>query len=72
MAFNIEKNKDFRKILVQVGVSILILSLLLFSACLLGLAKFETFSFFGHSGLRSIAAISVIGCMIAAIGYWDD
>ncbi len=72
MAVDIEKYVGLRKALFVFGLVILTLSFLLFLSCLTGLLKFETFSFFGNSGLRSLATIAVTGCLLAAIGSWND
>ena len=37
----------------------------------LGLFDLNDFEVFGPSGLRSIAALAVLGCLLAAIGYHD-
>ena len=40
-------------------------------AVLLGINEIEQYSLLGHSGIRTIAAVAVSGCLIAAIGYHD-
>ncbi|MBT8125546.1 MAG: hypothetical protein KJO81_12020 [Gammaproteobacteria bacterium] len=72
MAYNFEKSMGLRKTLLLSGIATLTLSLLLFFGCLIGLFEFESFSLFGYSGLRSLAAIAILGCLFAAIGSWDD
>lgn len=72
MAINFEKHVGLRKVLVVSGTAILILSFLLFIVCLTGFLKFETFSLFGNSGIRSLASLAIIGCLLAAIGSWND
>lgn len=72
MAINFEKNVGLRKILFVSGSAILILSFLLFLGCLISFLSFETFSVFGNSGLRSLASIAILGCLLAAIGSWND
>jgi len=39
---------------------------------LVGFFNLNDFEVLGHSGLRSIAAIAVLGCLIAATGYYDE
>ncbi|MDG2251281.1 MAG: hypothetical protein P8N11_10615 [Gammaproteobacteria bacterium] len=39
---------------------------------LVGMFELEYFEFFGHSGLRTVAAIAVAGCLMAAFGYHED
>ncbi len=72
MAYNIEKRTGLRTALLLSGIAILTLSLLLFLVCLVGVLEFHSFSLFGNSGLRSLAAIAIIGCLLAAIGSWND
>lgn len=72
MAINFEKHVGLRKALVVSGTLILTLSFILFLGCLIGFLSFETFSFFGNSGLRSLASLAIIGCLLAAIGSWND
>lgn len=50
----------------------LIVAAVLFMAGLLGiLPVFET-TIFGQSGLRGLASIAVAGCLLAAIGFWEE
>lgn len=72
MAINFEKHTGLRKVLLITGTVLLILSFIIFIGCLIGYFKFETFSLFGNSGLRSLASIAVMGCILAAIGSWND
>ncbi|MFT5320847.1 MAG: hypothetical protein ACI934_000992, partial [Pseudohongiellaceae bacterium] len=37
-----------------------------------GLFDLKNFEALGHSGLRSVAAIAVLGCLLAATGYYDE
>lgn len=46
-------------------------SLLLFLATLIGALELQAFSYFGQSGIRSLAGVGVSGCLLAAIGFWD-
>ena len=72
MAINFKKYVGLRKALLIIGVVAIILSFLLFFGCLVGLLSFETFSILGNPGLRSLASIAVMGCMLAALGSWYD
>jgi hypothetical protein len=72
MAYNIEKRAGLCKALLLSGIAILALSFLLFLGCLVGILEFHSFSLFGNSGLRSLASIAIIGCLLAAVGSWND
>ena len=72
MAYDLEKNVRTRQFLLIAGVSLLALATLLFLGCLFNFFDFNTFEVFGHTGLRSLAALAVFGCLLAAIGSWDD
>ena len=50
---------------------LLVLSVLISLFVLTGFFDLNHFEVLGHSGLRSIAAIAVLGCILAAIGYND-
>jgi hypothetical protein len=38
----------------------------------IGLVDIETFSFKGTSGIRTIAAMAVIGCLLSGLGYMNE
>jgi len=60
-----------KKLFISVGISLIVISVI---SCLLIFAGFlenDNFEILGHSGIRSIAAIAVMGCLLAAIGYHD-
>ena len=61
----------FKKGFVFLGIFLLVLSVLISLSVLIGLFDLNDFEVLGHSGLRSIAAIAVLGCLLAAIGYHD-
>lgn len=58
-----------RKSIVIIGIGFLCISVLMFMGVLLGIVEFDQFELLGHSGLRTIAAIAVSGCLLAAIGF---
>ena len=62
---------SLKKGFVFVGVFLLVLSVLISLSVLIGLFDLNDFEVLGHSGLRSIAALAVFGCLLAAIGYHD-
>jgi hypothetical protein len=41
------------------------------AACVIGLLEFSLFEVLGHSGVRSLAGVSVFGCMMAALGSFE-
>ena len=60
-----------KKGFVFLGIFLLVLSVLISLAVLIGLFDLNDLEVLGHSGLRSVAAIAVLGCLLAAIGYHD-
>jgi len=69
--FKFDQLNNIQKGLVFFGLFLQGLSLILFIGVLIGFFNFEDFDFFGHSGIRTIAAIAVMGCLSAAIGLND-
>ena len=69
--FKFDKLNRIQKGMVLSGLFLQGLSLILFIGVLIGFFNFEDFDFFGHSGIRTIAAIAVMGCLSAAIGLND-
>jgi len=61
-----------RKVLVFAGVALIVLSVILLMSTLLGVSELESFAVLGHSGVRALAGIAVAGCMMAAIGSFDE
>jgi high-affinity Fe2+/Pb2+ permease len=59
----------FRRKLVLTGVAMLLISLLLFAGGLTGFYSLKAVMFTGQSVLKTIASLSVAGCLVAAIGY---
>ena len=62
---------SLKKGFVFLGVFLLVLSVLISLSVLIGLFDLNDFEVLGHSGLRSIAALAVLGCLLDAIGYHD-
>ena len=62
---------SLKKGFVFLGVFLLTLSVLMSLSVLIGLFGLNDFEVLGHSGLRSIAAIAGLGCLLAAVGYHD-
>ena len=69
--FKFNKLSKIQKGLLLFGLFMQGLSLILFIGVLIGIFNFEDFDIFGHSGIRTIAAIAVMGCLLAAIGLND-
>lgn len=59
---------NIQKSCVFIGLFFLTLSALIFLGVLIGFLELSDFEFIGHSGLRSVAALAVFGCLMAAIG----
>ena len=62
---------SLKKGFVFLGVFLLALSVLMSLSVLIGLFDLNDLEVLGHSGLRTIAAIAVLGCLLAAVGYHD-
>lgn len=71
-SFSTEKLSGLRKSCVFIGVGLLALSIVLLISVLIGLFELESLAALGHSGMRSLAGIAVAGCVLAAIGYYDE
>ncbi|MDG2141622.1 MAG: hypothetical protein P8K27_09005 [Gammaproteobacteria bacterium] len=71
MRFEIKDLTGWQRAFVIVGYALMITAASLFSAALLGALEFQSFSYFGQSGIRSLAGVGVTGCLFAAIGFWD-
>lgn len=61
-----------RKICVFFGIGLLILSALLAASSFLGFFELESFAILGNSGVRTLAGIAVAGCLLAAIGFFEE
>ena len=70
--FNTNNLSGLQKTAVFTGVCLLVLANLLFIGSLLEVFDLESFALAGHSGLRALAGIAVAGCVLAAVGCWDE
>jgi hypothetical protein len=70
--FHTENLSRTRKVCVYIGAGLLILSSILFVGTLLSVFELESFAVLGHSGVRTLAGIFVAGCLLAAIGFYDE
>ena len=68
----VEKLSSGRKLMVFLGIGMLGVSVLMSLSVLFGLVELFQYELLGHSGLRTIAAIAVSGCLSAAIGYHEQ
>jgi len=68
---NVSQLPNLKKGFVFLGIFLIALSALISLLVLIGLFDINYFEVLGHSGLRSIAAIAVLGCLLAAVGYND-
>ncbi len=69
---NFSQLTNLKKGFVFLGIFLLVLSVLISLSVLIGLFDLKNFEVLGHSGLRSVAAIAVLGCLLAATGYYDE
>ena len=72
MKLNSDQLQLWQKLTVTLGLFILIMASLLFLGCLAEVLAFDQFSIGGQSGLRTIAGVAISGCLLAAIGFWDN
>lgn len=61
-----------RKICVFVGVGLLILAVILFASTISSAVELASFAISGQSGVRTLAGIAVAGCLLAALGFYDE
>lgn len=61
-----------QKISIRSGLFLITLASVCFLGGLFGLLELESFAFGGSSGLRTLAGIAVAGCLLAAVGTWDE
>ena len=61
-----------RRWLRGIGVCMLALAALGTVAVATGVIASDALAIGPQSGFRTLAEIAVIGCLLAAIGYWDD
>lgn len=66
------KIRKLKKIILVPGVLALILAVMLFAMSMMGFFELGTFALAGNSGIRTLAGLAVTGCLLAAIGYWDE
>jgi len=62
----------FRKTMVSTGIALLAMAAGLLAAWLGGVEAIEQLLNGPENGLRNIARVAVSGCVLAAIGYWEQ
>ena len=61
-----------KKTSVYSGFGLLILSIFLAASIVLNIFELESFAILGHSGVRTLAGIAVVGCLLAAVGFFEE
>ena len=61
-----------RRVLIIVGLGLIALSAILLVARASQVLAGDLIAVAGHSGLREIGTVGVAGCLIAAVGSWND
>lgn len=69
---HVKDMKGIRRLLVIAGMILLVPALLWLIAGLAGLVPTDAAAIAGTSGLRIIGSVAVAGCLMAAIGSWDE
>lgn len=59
------------RFLVGIGIALIIPALAVIALQMLGVIRSDLFAIGTTSGIRVVASVAVIGCLMAAIGYWD-
>ena len=62
----------WKKLTALAGLGVLFVAIVLAASCLVGAISIDTFAIAGQSGIRTLAGISVTGCLLAAIGFWEE
>lgn len=62
----------YLRLMAYIGITSLVIAVLLFGAGLAGLWPIFEIVYFGQTGLRGVASLAVAGCLLAAIGFWED
>ena len=71
MKLTVTFDSHLRTLSVRLGIGLVLLSLVLVASCLFGIIEFAFFDFAGHSGLRTLAGVAILGCVISAIASTD-
>lgn len=61
-----------RRILIVTGLILLTPSVIYLLLGMTGLVPTDFLAIGSNSGLRSIASVAVVGCLLTAIGYWEE
>ena len=65
-------NFNFGRVLVYSGWVLMLVSVIMTLGTILGLVTIEYFSINGSSVIRSIAAVAIAGCLMAALGFMKE
>ncbi|NIV17441.1 MAG: hypothetical protein GWN47_03310 [Woeseiaceae bacterium] len=71
LKLDLENLEGARKTLVILGILLLAVSVVFLIGSFLGIVSMESLAIGQQSGLRTLAGGAVVGCLLAAIGYWD-
>ena len=71
MKLTVTFNSYLRTLSVRLGIGLILFSLVLVTLCLFVIIEFAFFDIAGHSGLRRLAGVAVLGCAISAIASTD-
>lgn len=61
-----------RRLMIRTGIGLIVVSVFVLVLAIAGVMRADSLAVGGNSGLRMIAAVAILGCLMAAIGYWDD
>ncbi len=61
-----------RRAMVFAGILLIVSATIWLIGGVAGMLPIEGVVVAGHSGLRAIAGLAVVGCLLAAIGSWDN
>lgn len=62
----------FRQTLVVLGILLIIPAVIIIALQMLGVVSPSLFAVGSTSGIRVLASFAVLGCLMAAVGYWDQ
>ena len=58
--------------MIVAGTLLIIPAVMIIALQMLGFVRADLFAIGATSGIRVLASIAVFGCLMAAIGYWDQ
>lgn len=69
---NAHRSATARRLLVMLGMALLFPSLIWLALSILGFANADVVAIGDSSGIKTIAGIAVLACLLTAVGYSDD